>query len=96
MASKNIPGIHASLIFASITHLMGKVAREFDKDQPNVLQVKTELPKRIYCVLAPDLISSFFVSASVGITKPPGLLPREDWLMRERTRGAIGKTSEPP
>jgi len=83
MGSKNIPGIRASLIFASITHLMGKVAREFDKDQPNVLQVTTELPKRIYCVLAPDLISSFFVNASVGITKPPGLLPREDWLMRE-------------
>lgn len=91
MGSKKIPVIRASLVFASITHLMGKVARVFDKDQPNVLQVKTELPKRIYCVLAPDLISSFFVNSSVGTTKPPGLLPREDWLMRESLVTDTGK-----
>lgn len=62
---------------------MGRVARVFDEQQPSVLQVQTELPKRIYCVMAPDLISNFFVNPSVGTTKPPGLLPREDWLMKE-------------
>lgn len=81
--AKEISKLYASIFFSSISHLMGRVARVFDEQQPSVLQVKTELPKRIYCVMAPDLIANFFVNPSVGTTKPPGLLPREDWLMRD-------------
>lgn len=62
---------------------MGRVAQKFDEEQPSVIQVKTELPKRIYCVMAPDLIADLFMNPSVGITKPPGLLPREDYLMKD-------------
>ncbi len=89
--AKIIPKLYASVFFSPISALMGRVAHVFDEQQVSVLQVKPELPKNIYCVMSPDLIANFFINPNVGTTKPPGLLPREDWLMRDSLVTDTGK-----
>lgn len=85
---------------------MEKISTEFDRHGSPVIELKTELPRRIFCILDPDLIALFFMNKSVSIHKPKGILPREEWLMRgalnadhggewKRKRKAMGRLFTP-
>lgn len=87
---KKIPSLRVSIILSSISDLMDKISKIFDETKSPVLELKTELPKHIYCVMSPELIIGFFNDPIVGISKPPGLMPREDWLMRDSLIADVG------
>lgn len=79
--TKDIPKIYASVIFKPLDKIMEKVALEFDSNGSAVIELKTELPKKIFCILDPSLIAKFFTTKELSITKPEGIMPREEYLM---------------
>lgn len=78
---KAIPKIYASVILSPLDNIMEKVSVEFDSHGSSVIELKTELPKKIFCILNPGLIAKFFTTKGLSITKPEGMIPREEYLM---------------
>ena len=90
-AADTVSKIHVSAVLGPVDNIIAKISEAFDRDHANVIELKTELPKKIFCILSPDLIAKFFTDKTISITKPPGIMPREEWLMRGALIADTGK-----
>lgn len=92
VAGKSIPRVNISLFFGfSGTKLVTKMSEWFDK-YGDVLEVRAEIPLRLFCFRHPEHIKTIYAQKATCLTKPPNWIPRADWLMGNGTFNELGSS----
>src|SRR5688500_5159853 len=79
-AGKQIAQLRVSFFFSNLNAILNKLGDVFQKH--DVVQVKAEIPMKLFCFWRPHHILKLYTQRSTGIFKPPkNMMEREEWLM---------------
>src|SRR5688572_4366612 len=78
--AKPIGQLRVSFLFSNLNAILNKLADAFQKH--DVVQVKAEMPIKLFCFWRPHHILKLYTQKSTAIFKPPqNMMEREEWLM---------------
>jgi cytochrome P450 len=77
---KAIGRLRVSFLLSDVDMILNKLAEAFQKH--DVVQVKADIPVKLFCFWRPQHILKLYTQRSTAIAKPPrNMMEREEWLM---------------